>query len=217
MRVLLVDDHELFLEAAKAALEVETPGSETVFEVVGTATEGRSVLSLVNRLRPDVVVLDIGLPGLDGLGVLQLLRETHPRTKVVMLSATGDTEYIRAAFARGASAYILKTISAYDLVSALRQVVSETVYVALEGMEPSVAPEGGLSEREVEILGYAARGLPNAEIAKQLCVTEQTVKFHLTHVYRKLAVNNRTEAAREARRLGLVVHRVDDFSVSAAH
>jgi DNA-binding NarL/FixJ family response regulator len=215
--VLLVDDHELFLEAARAALEVETPGSEITFEIVGTATDAKAVLPLVKRLRPDVVLLDIGLPGIDGLACLQILRDAYPETKVVMLSAMSESDYIRAAFARGAAAYILKTISAYDLVSALRQVISGTVYVAFEEDGATAPAEaGGLSEREIEILGYAARGLPNAAIAKKLFVTEQTVKFHLTNVYRKLGVNNRTEAAREARRLGLVIQSAEDFIFLAA-
>jgi NarL family two-component system response regulator LiaR len=205
VRVLLVDDHRLFLEAVVSALAAADDGEHDVrFEVVGTATSGSAVLPLVNRFRPEMVLLDIGLPGMDGLTCLDLLRDRFPDVKVVIFSGLNEAEYMRTAFGRGAAGYILKTINPVDLVSALRQIVEGSAYLMLPRSEQDGAVvDHGLTEREVEILRRVARGLSNAAIGKDLFVTEQTVKFHLTNVFRKLGVNNRTAAAREAHRLGL--------------
>jgi DNA-binding NarL/FixJ family response regulator len=217
VRVLLVDDHELFLHAAVAALESERDEDEDMrFEVAGTATHGRGLVSLVDRLRPDVVVLDIVMPGLDGLVCLQLLRQRFPQVRVVMLSGIDDPSAVHTALAHGASAYIVKTIAGRDLASALRQVVTGALCVpAPSPRETAPLHRHALSGRELEILAYIARGVPNAAIAKELCVTEQTVKFHLTNVYRKLGVKNRTEAARVAMRLDHAVHPLGDPRLSA--
>src|SRR5690242_4452686 len=110
-KVLLVDDHELFLEAARAALEhTQTPEHTLRFDVVACAQNGSQVLPLVGRLQPDLVLLDIGLPGIDGISVLDLLRSRHPNVTVVMLTANDQEEHVQAALKRGAAGYILKTI-----------------------------------------------------------------------------------------------------------
>jgi DNA-binding NarL/FixJ family response regulator len=202
IRVLLADDHRLILDGIRAAL-----AQADDIEVVGEARTGAQVLPLVNQTRPDVVLLDIRLPQVDGLAVLELLRRRHPEVKVVVLSVFSDPEHIQAALKRGASGYIVKSVNPQDLASALRQAVEGTVYHVLgmpEATGASPAQEAGLTERESSILRAVARGLSNRAIAKELWVTEQTVKFHLTNIYRKLGVANRTEAARCAYRLGLV-------------
>ena len=202
MRVLIADDHRLMLEGIRRALE-----NDDEFEIVGEAHNGSQVLPLISRTSPDVVLLDVRMPQLDGLACLELIRKRYPHIKVVMLSVFTDPQQIEAALARGANGYILKSINPIDLPSALRQAVEGTVYHPLgvpDGDDNTSAKAAGLSEREVAILKAVARGLSNQQIGKELWVTEQTVKFHLTNIYRKLGVANRTEAARYAYQHGLV-------------
>jgi DNA-binding NarL/FixJ family response regulator len=202
-KILLVEDHPLFLEAARAALAAAEK-STVRFEVVGTASEGSQVLPLVNSLRPDLVLLDLGLPGMDGLIVLERLRRRFPELKVVVFSGRDDPESIKAALARGAAGYILKSIDPVDLVSALRQVVEQTAFVPLvTGQAAEAPPSHGLTEREASILSLVAQGLSNMKIGERLFVTEQTVKFHMSNIFRKLGAANRTEAAHLAYELGL--------------
>jgi DNA-binding NarL/FixJ family response regulator len=201
MKILLADDHGLMLTGARIALE-----SATGFTIVGEAHHGAEVLPLVNRTLPDVVLLDLRMPGIDGLGCLQRLRQQHPAVKVVMCSMSSDPDQIQAAFKRGACGYILKTINPIDLASAIRQAVEGTAYHAL-GLpaiqDDTAARQAGLTDREYEVVKALARGLSNKQIATELWVTVQTVKFHLTSIYRKLGVTNRTEAARWALRKGI--------------
>jgi DNA-binding NarL/FixJ family response regulator len=202
MRVLIADDHRLMVAGIRRALE-----DEEEIEVVGEASTGAAVLPLVGRTDPDVVLLDIRMPKMDGLTVLEQVRARYPRVKVVMLSVFADPEHIQMALSRGASGYIVKTINPRDLASALRQAVEGCVYHAIglpEVTEESEARAAGLTEREVAILKAVALGLSNQAIGRELWVTEQTVKFHLTNIYRKLGVANRTEAARHAYQHGLV-------------
>jgi Response regulator containing a CheY-like receiver domain and an HTH DNA-binding domain len=196
LRVLVADDSRLIVAGIRRALE-----DEDEIEVVGEAANGAEVLPMVGRTDPDVVLLDIRMPKMDGWMVLEQLRARYPRVKVVMLSVLSDQEHIAMALAHGASGYIVKTINPRDLPSALRQAVEGSVYHAIgfpEVTEESEARAAGLTEREVAILKAVARGLSNQAIGKELWVTEQTVKFHLTNIYRKLGVANRTEAARYA-------------------
>jgi DNA-binding NarL/FixJ family response regulator len=193
MRIVLADDHGLIRAGMRRALE-----SDDGFEVVGEANSGSQVLPLVSRTAPDVVLLDLRMPGIDGLGCLQRIRDRHPDVKVVMCSMSADTDQIQGAFKRGACGYILKTINPIDLGSAIRQSVEGTAYHAL-GLpamdEETVARTAGLTDRELEVVKAVSRGLSNKAIAGELWVTVQTVKFHLTSIYRKLGITNRTEAA----------------------
>jgi DNA-binding NarL/FixJ family response regulator len=201
MKLLIADDHPLILVGVRQILE-----GEPLFEVVGTATTGAEVLPLVARLNPDVVLLDLRMPGMDGLGCLERIRERHPKVKVVVLSMSTDPEQIQAAFKRGACGFVIKSIDPSDLASAIRQAVQGTAFHAL-GLpalnENAVGRAAGLTEREVTIMKAVSRGLSNQAIGKELWVTEQTVKFHLTNIYKKLGVTNRTEAARWAFAKGL--------------
>jgi DNA-binding NarL/FixJ family response regulator len=212
MRVLVVDDHRLVIDALRRTLDAAEG-----FEVVGTTHAGTRVLDLVEEACPDVVLMDIHMPDLDGLSVLDQLQEHHPDVKVVMISAGADASEIRSALQRGASGYLVKSINPADIPSALRQAVEGTTYYAAAAGETATtgsadggstaAPDGdaagaelarrtGLTPRELEILTAVVRGLSNRDIAKELWVTEQTVKFHLSNVYRKLGVANRTGAVR---------------------
>ena len=201
-KVLIADDHPLVRSGVRRALEEEHD-----IEVVGEATNGAKVLPLIGQTGPDLVVLDISMPQLDGLACLDQIHKRHPDVKVVILSATGDPERVQAALARGATAYVVKSIDVRDLASALRQAVEGTVFHALgvqHDSEGQLAESAGLTKREVAILKAVARGLSNQAIGRELWVSEQTVKFHLRNIFRKLGVGSRTEAARYAFEHGLV-------------
>jgi DNA-binding NarL/FixJ family response regulator len=202
MKVVIADDHRLILDGIKHALE-EDGG----FEIVGEATSGERVLPIVSQTSPDLVVLDLRMPGMDGLTCLDQIKKRYPNVKVVILSVSTDERLIETILARGASAYIVKSVNPVDLPAALRQAVEGTVFSAIglpEATAPGAAKAAGLTDRELAILSALARGLSNGQIGKELWIAEQTVKFHLTNVYRKLGVANRTEAARFAYQQGLV-------------
>jgi DNA-binding NarL/FixJ family response regulator len=200
-KLLIADDHPLILEGIRRALE----GVPDV-EIVGQTAKGSQVLPLIGRMKPDLVLLDIRMPEMDGLACLDLIRRRHPQVRVVVLSANTDRHQIEAALRRGACAYLVKGLNPLDLPSALRQAVDGTVFHVL-GLPPegeSSGELGQLTRRELEMLKALGRGLSNQAIGKELWISEQTVKFHLRNIYRKLGVSNRIEAARLAYEHGLV-------------
>jgi DNA-binding NarL/FixJ family response regulator len=204
VRVLIADDHRLMVEGTKQALE--RAGG---FEVVGEAVNGVQVLPLIRRLKPQLVLLDLRMPQMDGLECLSKIRKEHPDIKVAILSVSQEPDTIQSALKRGASAYIVKSVDPDDLAAALRQAIDGNVFTTAGVTEEPgqrAARDAGLTERELMIVRAVARGLSNEAIAKELWVAEQTVKFHLTNIYRKLGVSNRTEAARYAFERGLVEH-----------
>src|SRR4051794_14588085 len=194
IRVVLVDDHPLFLEALGRQLTAEG------IEVAGTTTRAEEAVELTGSARPDIVLLDLRMPGMDGLDALQKLREEHPEVKVVILSGENDAGRIDRALAAGAAAFVVKTASADDIAHALRAVMGDaTVYYTTPRETGEAPPEpapdaAGLTRREREILALVAAGHSNARLGRMLWVTEQTIKFHLSNIYRKLGVSNRTEA-----------------------
>ena len=201
-RVLIADDHRLIAEGIKRIL---TEADD--FEVVGEAGTGSQVLPLVRRTKPDLVLLDLRMPGLDGLSALEQIKRDHPEIKVVILSASTEPAVIQTALARGASAYIIKSVNPVDLPATLRQAMEGNVFHAIglpPAGQPSAASELGLTAREIGIIQALARGLSNQAIGKELFVAEQTVKFHLTNIYRKLQAANRTEAVRLAYQRGII-------------
>jgi NarL family two-component system response regulator LiaR len=203
LKVLIVDDYKLMALALKDALE-----SVEDLRVVGVAHCGSDGVSMVTRTQPDVVLLDLDMPGMSGLECLDVIHRDYPSVKVVMLSAGDDLNLIRDTFKHGAAAFIAKTVDPADLPAALRHVCEGTVFHAPTQLEDAdqVDPlrEAGLTERELTMLKAVARGLSNKAISKECWVTEQTVKFHLNNVYRKLGVPNRTAAAGYAHSHGLV-------------
>ena len=203
LKIVIADDHRLMLAALRLALDPEPD-----LEVVGEAESGSQVLSLVQQHAPDVLLLDIRMPGIDGLRCLEQLKQRFPQVKAIAISGIDDPQVIQAALERGASAFILKSIDPRDLPAAIRQTVDGTVFRTLGGSGAPAAEVSakdlGLSERELTILKALAGGLSNKQIAKQLWLAEQTVKFHLTNIYRKLDVASRTEAIRAAYERGLV-------------
>ena len=204
LKVVVADDHELMVEGVRLALAQAADD----FEIVASTTRGEQVLPLVARHQPDLVLLDLRMPGMDGLTCLELLRRRHPQVKPVVLSGVDDPGAIRSAFNRGAVAFIRKQVEPRDLPSALRQAVNGTVTQPIFGEAPETHAAGGgdagLSERELVILTALADGMSNKQISQRLWVAEQTVKFHLTNTYRKLGVRTRTEAVNVAYRRGLL-------------
>jgi DNA-binding NarL/FixJ family response regulator len=204
LRVLLADDHRLMLQAIRLVLD----GAGDI-EVVGEATRGSQVLPLVARTSPDVVLLDIRMPEMDGLTCLDRIRKQHPGVKVVILSGCDDPETISSALARGATSFIGKMIGPRDLPSAVRLATEGGVYHPVSAEHVSTDAEArkvGLTRGEQRVLEALARGLSNKGIAEELWLTQQTVKFHLTNIYRRLGVVNRTEAVRHAYKHRLVAH-----------
>jgi DNA-binding NarL/FixJ family response regulator len=212
MRVAIADDHRLMLDGIKRALETAPD-----IEVVGEAMSGDEMLALLPKVNPDVVILDLRMPNGDGLDTLTRIRQDHPGMKVIILSMFEDSEHIDQALQRGADGYVVKSINPLDLPSTIRQVVDGAVHMrgvattATRGDAPTqdgtARSSGGinlLTERELTILRLVAEGLSNLDIANRLFVTEQTVKFHLSNIYRKLGVANRTEATRYAYRAKLI-------------
>jgi DNA-binding NarL/FixJ family response regulator len=205
MRVVLADDHQLVLDSLKRALE-----GDADFEVVGETHSGAHVVPLVGRVRPDIVLMDVRMPGMDGLTALDLIVKQYPSTRVVLISASTDPDQIQSALRRGATGYLVKTVNPSDVPALLRQAYDATAFFSSGGssetVESYVSRQSGLTEREMTILKALTRGLSNKQISAELFVTEQTVKFHLSNIYRKLDVVNRAGAVRYATSHGLEEH-----------
>jgi DNA-binding NarL/FixJ family response regulator len=200
LKVLIADDHRLMLQAIRLVLD-EDPD----ISIVAEATSGSQVLPLINQTGPDVVLLDMRMPGMDGLACLAAIRERFPHVKVIVLSGHDEPALIRAALQGGASSFISKQILPRDLASAVRQAYEGTVFAGV--IEADTAPnskECGLSDRELAILVALGSGRSNKQIAQELWLAEPTIKFHLTNVYRKLGVTSRTEAVHQAYSRGLI-------------
>jgi DNA-binding NarL/FixJ family response regulator len=206
LKVLIADDHPLVLLGVRRMLEA----SEDI-EVAGEAQSGPEALALVERRRPDVVLLDLRMPGVEGGSLIAQIVGDFPAVRVVVLSASDDAVSVRTALEAGASAYVLKSVKPVDIASILRQVsddgmVFRSVPPAVgDGTAPGApSDEVGLTDREATILASVSRGLTTKAISKDLWVSEHTVKFHLTNIYRKLGVPNRSGAVRYAVENGLV-------------
>jgi DNA-binding NarL/FixJ family response regulator len=208
VQAVLLDPHPIWLDAVEIVLKRVGVG------IVGKTTSGEEAIRLVNELRPDLLTLEIdALPDEpDGFTVLRQTLAPGYGLRAIVLSGNHETRFIDAALAGGAAAYIVKTAHPDDVASAVRQAFDHSVFMpgtAESPREEAAKPvprqiPGGLTRREVEILKLVAEGHSNAALARMLWVTEQTVKFHLSNVYRKLDVTNRTEASRWAQLNGLL-------------
>jgi DNA-binding NarL/FixJ family response regulator len=209
LEAVLLDPHPIWLDAVELVLD------RVGVTVVGKTSSGSEAIQLVEDRKPDLLTLEIdplpGEPG--GLDVLRQVRSTTPELRAIVLSSRHDTGHIDGALAAGASAYVVKTAHPDDVASAVRQAFDHSVFMpgavtvtAAAAPEVAVQTErpGGLTRRELEILKLVAEGHSNAALARMLWVTEQTVKFHLSNIYRKLDVTNRTEASRWAQVNGLL-------------
>ncbi len=203
LKVLVADDHPLILQGLRRSLEACDD-----IEVVGEAHSGNELLSLAQRRSPDVVLLDLRMPEPDGVECVRQLRESAPDVKTVVLSACDDRPSIEAAERAGASAYVLKSVSSVDLPALLRQVAAGYSVFQAPSEPAARAGDGGeqpaLTERELTILAAVASGKTTKAISAELWVSEHTIKFHLTNIYRKLGVSNRSGAVRYAFEHGLV-------------
>jgi DNA-binding NarL/FixJ family response regulator len=208
VRVLIADDHPVVRSGIRGML-----ASDPEFDVVGEAADGAEAVALALRDRPDVVLMDLRMPDLDGASATAEIRAKRPDTQVLVLTTYDTDADIVRAIEAGAIGYLLKDVPHEEIGRAVRAAArGETVLapgVAARLMERSRgAPGGALSAREIEVLQLAARGLSNSEIAKELFVSATTVKAHLSHIYRKLNVADRTAAVTTA--LERQIIRLDD-------
>jgi DNA-binding NarL/FixJ family response regulator len=187
VRVIIADDHRLMREGTAALL-----AADERIDVVGLASGGREAVELAARLKPDVALLDVGMPDIGGVEACAAIRVQAPDVRVLMLTVSEDALDVRAALRVGASGYLLKDIPPGELVAA--------VLGADRVMASTDAPDDELSVREREVLELIGRGLRNREIAERLVVSEATVKTHVRHVLEKLRLRNRAEAAAFAAR-----------------
>ena len=200
----LLDAHPLWLEGVAQLLERKG------FTVVGKARTPEEALAVVESHRPDVLISEAALTaGTDGLDTIAHARRLHPDLKAVVLSAHADPSFVDAAFVAGAVAYVVKTAHPEDIAAAIRQAFDHSIFISRPARVDSPPAEQAkhlslLTNRELEILQLVAEGYSNAQLARRLWVTEQTVKFHLSNIYRKLGVSNRTEASRWAQVNGLL-------------
>ena len=214
IRILLVDDQTMFREALKTLLSVQPD-----FEVVGEANDGEQALQRAAGLKPDVILMDLRMPVLDGVAATRMLHKDHPNCKVIILTTFDEDEYIFEGLRAGALGYLLKDAASDKLFEAIRLAARGESF-----LQPSVATKlltqfarladqvprltsalaEPLSDREVEVIRLIASGNSNREIAAQLFIAEGTVKNHVTNILNKLEVSDRTQAAMRAKELGLI-------------
>lgn len=213
VRILIADDHTLFRQGLKQVLELEPD-----LKVIGEVATGDDAVRQAEALRPDVVVLDVSMPG-GGLEACARIKEKMPQMGVVILTMHEDQEYLFKALKAGANSYMVKDVDSANLAEAIRAAREGRPYmhpklagVALMEMARGAAPQKekrlpdhpGLTEREIEVLKLVGQGASNREIAAALFISEKTAKNHMTHIFEKIGVSDRTQAALYAIRSGLV-------------
>jgi two-component system, NarL family, response regulator LiaR len=209
IRVLIADDHAVVRQGLRTFLDLQAD-----IDVVGEAADGEEAVAAAVEHAPDVILLDLVMPGLDGIGALRRLREAAPGSRVIVLTSFGEDERLFTALRAGATGYLLKDVEPAELVRGIR-----TAHAGQSPLSPAVAARvveelagGGsrgatadeLTPRELEVLCLIARGRSNKRIALELGVAEKTVKTHVSHVLAKLGLSDRTQAALYAVREGLV-------------
>lgn len=207
-RIILADDHDLMLVGIRALLE-------PIHDVVGTACDGRSLVEMALRLKPDVVVLDISMPLLNGLEAAQQIKQALPSTKLIFLSMHGNPLYLRKALDAGASGYVLKSGAAEELLTAISEAERGGIFLTPgfghEVMESLLTATGrasrpvGLTHRQREILQLLAEGRPNKEIAHIIGISIKTVEFHRGRIMARLGAHSAAEVTRIAMQEGLIV------------
>ena len=208
IRILIADDHPIVREGLSAVLETQPD-----FAIVGEASSGAQAVERAAALRPDVILLDLELPELDGVAALRAIRAADPSARVLIFTAFDTDERILAAVQAGAQGYLLKGAPREELFQAIRvvhgggsllqPVVAARLLRQVSGASAMALPEP-LTERELEVLRLLAKGRQNKEIANELWISERTVKFHVSAILGKLGVGNRTEAVGKAAQLGLI-------------
>ncbi|NLG52267.1 MAG: response regulator transcription factor [Chloroflexi bacterium] len=214
IRILLVDDQAIVREGMRSMLSLEVD-----ITVVGEAASGGEALNLISQLKPDIVLMDVRMPGMDGLTALRHAKNLSPQTSIIMVTLYDDPDYLFQAVAAGAAGYILKDASREELVRAVR-ITAEGGAIIAPSMMPqllqrvgqaiqptassSCAPLQELSPRELEVLRLIAEGHTNTAIAEQLILSPTTIKTHVQNILQKLGVSDRTQAAVCAVRWGLI-------------
>lgn len=206
-RILLADDHELAREALRSVLSREPD-----LEVVGEARDGREAVALAQRLRPDLIVMDLRMPGLDGIAATRAARTALPATRVVVLTSLDQRTHVLEALRAGAQGYLLKGATRQEVLTTLRTVLAGEVHVQAElagsllgELARGEAPAAhGLSVREVAVVRLMAQGRTNAAIGRELHLSVNTVKTHVAHILRKLDAADRAQAVARAAALGLL-------------
>lgn len=212
IRVLIADDHAVVRSGLKQLL-----GQEPEMEVVGEATDGAQALAAVKALKPDVIILDIGMPGVSGLEAVSLIKEAAPATQIVVLTMHGKESFVRQALGSGALAYVLKASPVSDVLEAVRavhrgqyflssKIEAEVVGVYLDGRGAAPSPRGYdlLSMREQQIFRLVAEGNSTNRIAQVLCVSPKTVEKHRTNIMKKLNLKDRLEMVKYAVKIGII-------------
>lgn len=214
IKVLIADDQELILESLRIVLSMEED-----IEVVGLANNGEEAIHGCEQDQPDIVLMDINMPVMDGVAATALIKKRIPGIKIIMLTSYREVEYVLAALSHGAEGYLLKAIHPKDLVAGIRVVHAGGTLITQEmaskmiksmNMNNSSAAksnEYGLSAREIEVLHKLASGLRNQDIAEALFLSAGTVKNYISTIYSKLHVKGRREAARKARDTGILDHK----------
>ena len=207
IRILLADDHPIVRDGLAAVL-----GTQPDLQIIGQANDGAEAVDLASALKPDIVLLDLAMPELDGVQALRIMRAENPDLKALVFTASETDERIIGAVQAGAQGYLLKGAPREELFSAIRVIAKGgsllSPVVAARLIERMTTPGGAvaepLTERELEVLHLLAKGLPNKEIAAQLGIGERTAKFHVSAIFTKLHATNRLEAVRAAVQQGLV-------------
>lgn len=209
IKVLLADDQELILESLHIVLSMEPD-----LEIVGLARNGEEAIKSCEQFMPDMVLMDVNMPVMDGVAATARIKERMPATKIIMLTSYKEVEYVLAALSHGAEGYLLKAIHPRDLAAGIRvvqaggtlisQEMASKMIKSMNSTAPAKNNEFGLTAREIEVLHKLAAGLRNQEIAEVLFLSEGTVKNYISSIYSKLNVKGRREAARKARDSGMM-------------
>ncbi|MCZ8534323.1 response regulator transcription factor [Psychrobacillus psychrodurans] len=211
IKVLLADDQELILESLHIVLSMEED-----LEIVGLAKNGEEAIKGCEQFQPDIVLMDINMPVMDGVAATAQIKERIPAIKVIMLTSYREVEYVLAALSHGAEGYLLKAIHPRDLAAGIRvvhaggtlitQEMASKMIKSMNNTSSTKSNEYGLSTREIEVLHKLALGLRNQDIAEALFLSEGTIKNYISTIYSKLNVSGRREAARKARDSGIMDH-----------
>ncbi len=210
--ILLADDHRLVRQGIRQFLEREPD-----FEVSGEASDGEEAVKLAKELKPDVIVMDIAMPEINGIEATRQIKKICPSVTVLILSAYDDDQFVFSLLEAGAAGYLLKSVRGRELIEAVRQVYAgESVlhpaiarkvlnrFVPAAGETKKRKPSEILSQREMEVIKLASRGMSNQDIAKELCLSMRTVQGHIGHIFNKLKVSSRTEAVVRALKEGWI-------------
>jgi len=205
IRILLADDHSVVRRGLCAMIS-----GQPDFQVVAEAADGEEAIAAAEATKPDVALLDLSMPKVDGIEATRRILADHPRTRIAILTSFAEREKVRSALGAGALGYLLKDAEPRELIACIRLLAAGNSPLAAEATralmpEPTERrPDGGISAREIEVLALVAAGCANKEVARRLQISEKTVKAHLTRIFRQIGVYDRVQAGIWARKNGLL-------------